>query len=543
MKLFTLGLRAVLFWLLAIILAPHAGSAQTWQWATGLASTGSGLYPSTDAFITGVKPDARTGGTVVTGEFSGTLTLGSTTLSSPDRFDVFVGRLNAAGQWTQAVQAGGSGTKRPTALAVDNAGNVVLTGGFRNYTAGTGSDTTASFGTLTLPATRNEDVFVAHLNAAGQWTQALRANGPPGNLMFIDTTGNMVLVDHSGFVGRMSPTGQRTQGALINGSFVEVTSAAVDGAGNVIVGGNFGSSQSPTVQFGSLTLTSTGSINGFVARLNPADQWVQAAQVSGPGGNRVSAVAVDAAGNVAVGGTCNMPGVDVMRFGTIALSSPQRFSAFAARLNAQGQWTQAAAGSGASIGYITAVAITATNDVVLTGLGGAMQFGNLSLPTPNIYLARLNPAGQWVQVQPSGGRANLMLPDGTGGLLMAGESMRGSSFGSLVLTINGSTSGGGPTSDGFVARLTGLAPTAARAVTPAEGFTLAPNPATAQVRLSWPEASATARPVQVLDGLGRAVRRLELPARATSAALDVQGLAPGLYLVRCGAATGRLVVE
>ncbi len=74
-------------------------------------------------------------------------------------------------------------------------------------------------------------------------------------------------------------------------------------------------------------------------------------------------------------------------------------------------------------------------------------------------------------------------------------------------------------------------------------FTLAPNPATAQVRLSWPEASAAPRPVLVLDGLGREVRRLLLPARATSAALDVAGLAPGFYVVHCGPAAARLVVE
>ncbi|MBO2008781.1 T9SS type A sorting domain-containing protein [Hymenobacter negativus] len=79
--------------------------------------------------------------------------------------------------------------------------------------------------------------------------------------------------------------------------------------------------------------------------------------------------------------------------------------------------------------------------------------------------------------------------------------------------------------------------------TPAEIFTLAPNPATARVRLAWPEASAAARPVQVLDGLGRQVRQLELPARATTATLETDGLAPGIYLVRCGAALGRLVVE
>jgi hypothetical protein len=52
-----------------------------------------------------------------------------------------------------------------------------------------------------------------------------------------------------------------------------------------------------------------------------------------------------------------------------------------------------------------------------------------------------------------------------------------------------------------------------------------------------------AREVVVLDALGRAVRRQVVPARAAAVTLSVAGLAPGLYLVRCGAATGRLVVE
>jgi hypothetical protein len=59
-----------------------------------------------------------------------------------------------------------------------------------------------------------------------------------------------------------------------------------------------------------------------------------------------------------------------------------------------------------------------------------------------------------------------------------------------------------------------------------------------------PEPTTTIKqPVLVLDALGREVRRQSLPARATTATLDLRGLAPGLYVVRCGAATGKLVVE
>ena len=58
-----------------------------------------------------------------------------------------------------------------------------------------------------------------------------------------------------------------------------------------------------------------------------------------------------------------------------------------------------------------------------------------------------------------------------------------------------------------------------------------------------PAPAETAAAAVLLDALGREVRRYAVPARATEALLDLGGLAPGLYLVRCGAAVGRLVVE
>lgn len=74
-------------------------------------------------------------------------------------------------------------------------------------------------------------------------------------------------------------------------------------------------------------------------------------------------------------------------------------------------------------------------------------------------------------------------------------------------------------------------------------LTLAPNPArtSATLTLASPQTGSTL--VQVVDALSREVRHLPLPARATTAVLDLAGLPPGLYLVRAGTATTRLVVE
>ncbi|WP_345237333.1 IPT/TIG domain-containing protein [Hymenobacter saemangeumensis] len=76
----------------------------------------------------------------------------------------------------------------------------------------------------------------------------------------------------------------------------------------------------------------------------------------------------------------------------------------------------------------------------------------------------------------------------------------------------------------------------------AAALALYPNPARTAVTLSLP-ATAQARPVLVLDALGRQVGASLLPSKATSTLLDLRELPAGIYTVRCGAATTKLVVE
>ena len=73
-------------------------------------------------------------------------------------------------------------------------------------------------------------------------------------------------------------------------------------------------------------------------------------------------------------------------------------------------------------------------------------------------------------------------------------------------------------------------------------LTLAPNPARTAATLTLPAAAQT-RTITVADALGRVVLKTTLPAQTATLTLDVAGLAPGVYTVRCAAATARLVVE
>ena len=96
----------------------------------------------------------------------------------------------------------------------------------------------------------------------------------------------------------------------------------------------------------------------------------------------------------------------------------------------------------------------------------------------------------------------------------------------------------------FVGRLSGLVSATRTAAAP-QPLAFIPNPAAAsrQVSLTGLVSANAPTAIVVADRLGRQVYRQLLPAHATTATLDLRGLAPGLYVVRCGAASGKLIVE
>jgi len=89
---------------------------------------------------------------------------------------------------------------------------------------------------------------------------------------------------------------------------------------------------------------------------------------------------------------------------------------------------------------------------------------------------------------------------------------------------------------------TPLATASALAARATGGLQVFPNPAsgTATVQLG---SGATTAPLLLLNALGQTVLRRPALAAGQAAQLPLTGLAPGLYMVRCGALRQRLVVE
>ena len=81
------------------------------------------------------------GSSIVTGEFGGTVTFGSTTLTSAGGYDVFVAKLDPSGNYEWATPAGGTGYEFGNSISVLADGSSIVTGRFEG---------TATFGSTTL---------------------------------------------------------------------------------------------------------------------------------------------------------------------------------------------------------------------------------------------------------------------------------------------------------------------------------------------------------------------------------------------------------
>lgn len=554
------------FYSLLIIwfLCPLLVRAQSWQSVFVVPTVGDG------STIQKVVADGA-GGYVVAGSYSGTITLGNFTLTSGADGDVFIGRLNAAGTWTQAVSAGGTGSKSVEALALDANGSAVIAGEFKN--------TTATFGTFTLANSsannvQDADIFLARLNAAGQWTQAVRAGGPNQdqvNGLALHANGTATLVgsftggtctfgtrtlngSFSGalFVARLNALGTWTQavGANSSGAPNYAYDVALDAGGNAVVCGfYFGGG---VITFGATSLSTSATATAFVARLSTTGTWTQAVQAINPRGfASASHVAVDADNNVVVAGNFRDASISL---GTYTLPyTPSSDNLFVARLSSAGVWTQAAQASGSGSTYPQGLSLSTDGSVWVTGQfrSPIANFGSLSITntstvpdpvsqvlTTDIFVARLNATGNWVYATKAGGLNSdyptSVLLNGSEVLVTGALGPGPVSFGTNTATATGTYT------TGFLAHIKDgvLSATLAKAAS----FSLAPNPTTAFAVLTLPSATAP-RLVQVLDALGREVRQQLIPAQTASVKIPVTGLLSGVYLVRCEGGTKRLVIE
>ena len=197
------------------------GSMATGGGMGGSMATGNHLWSkrfggTSFDFGTSVAVDSA-GNVLVTGEFNGTADFGGGGLTSAGNTDIFVAKYDAAGNHLWSKRFGGTNYDYGYSVAVDSAGKVLVTGYFSG---------TADFGGGGLTSAGQFDIFVAKYDAAANhlWSKRFgEAGSDAGN------------------------------------------SVAVDSGGNVLVTGSF----EDTVDFGGGGLTSAGFADIFVAKFSP----------------------------------------------------------------------------------------------------------------------------------------------------------------------------------------------------------------------------------------------------------------------------------
>ncbi|NBS69642.1 hypothetical protein EBT31_12120, partial [bacterium] len=319
------------------------------QW---VANAGSGI-----GNISGMAAD-NNGNLYMTGWFSGSITFGSTTLTSVGTSDVLVVKLNNSGAWVWAKRFGGTGDSKGGGIDTDAAGNVYVNGSFRSMTI----DSTV------LTSVGLDDLFVMKLDSTGSfiWVSKVGGTGneyiqPTGNNLAVDTAGNSYVVGDAGvdpvtvngttltgsggadlLIAKFDSSGAAIWGARAGSTLSDqMNGVVIDAQGNAFITGLIRG----TATFGSTTLTSYGARDGFIAKINSAGVWQWATSFGSAGNEYVYGVAVDQEGGPAIVGSFT----STFTIGATTLTTSGRDDGLVAKWNSSGafQWAKTAGGTGA----------------------------------------------------------------------------------------------------------------------------------------------------------------------------------------------------
>jgi hypothetical protein len=361
------------------------------EWAKAFGVTNAATIPAaTDG----------AGNVYVAGFFSGPMKISGTTLVGFGGKDIFVAKFAPKGDLLWADQFGDTGDDVAQAIAVDAAGDVVVTG---SITA------PVDFGGGAIGG----QTYVLKLDASGNhvWSTSCGGAQPAMSLgggtgIAIDNKGDVVVVGMFGgtancgdaphpsaggldiFIAKLSgPEGHAVwSGAFGDPADQQVSAVATDGGGNIfIVGPEKGS-----VNFGGMPLVGAGF---YVARFSPSGAHTWSRQWGPAKSAALLEIVADASGALAVAGAYASAGLDL---GSGAFPAPPQFGlgAFVAKFDGSGNqlWSKGFAPAVAS-----GVVLDASGGVAIVGQAtGSVDVGGGPLQNFQGFVARFDGVGGYV---------------------------------------------------------------------------------------------------------------------------------------------------
>ncbi len=551
MKLFTSSLAR-----LGLLLSCWLGSAGSsfaqapdWQWVESSSYT-------RDIFVYGPHQD-RSGNLYIAGSFRDSIRFGTTLLQGVGLRDGFVAKLRPGGgwQWAQRINCLHSGTT-VYVHAMSSAANG------NTYVGGTFADSVQIGDTVLVNPVRNTAFFLAKFDSLGQVSWAIAgqnySNGHSdvlaittdsaghvfvaGTFSWGLTLGATQLQSGSCFVARLSATGAYEWAAQTTGRGQCFTnSLVVDQTGNIYFSG-FILGQ---VQFGTTTYTVPigNTLNeAFIAKMNAAGTWQWAVRGYCGQANRrqsaISATRINRRGELYVVGLYQGATFGLGASPTIPnlSAATDSYDGFVARLDAGSGSIRWLHGFGSpSTDYGMALTLDSTGAPLIAGTFSqtcafdstlSVTAAGTSNPS-DVFIGSLSTAGTWQWIVPARSQAlsRFTGANPTGNLLFDN---RGEI--SLGLTGSGSTQFGslflppGPTNSQCVVVAHLAVPTTPTGVPTDKltNFRVWPNPAAGHFYLSGAQSAEA----ELLDGVGRPVRRVSLPQG--TGVVNVTGLPSGM---------------
>ena len=302
------------------------------------------------------------GNVYITGYFrSSTIEFGGGVLTNTNAGtdEIFLAKFDSDGKHLWSKSFGGSNHDDGASVAVDNSGNVYITGSFRSSTIDLGG------GALNNAGSGAMDIFLAKFDSNGNHIWSKRFG---------------VSVDDW------------------------AQSISVDSSGNLFIAGMFKGSN---LNFGGGSITNNGGLDFFLAKFdsNGNHQWSK-----GFGGNNDDysySVSADSSGNVYITGFFKSSTID---FGGGALNNAGGWDTYLAKFDSNGslQWSKRFGGNADDWGYYVSAA--SSGDVYITGWYSSsdINFGGNSLTNGggrDIFLARFGSNGNHIWSKSFGGNS------------------------------------------------------------------------------------------------------------------------------------------
>ena len=404
---------------------------QTTKWVKSAGGVGS------EKGIT-IGVDAQ-GFVYIGGYFNGTANFGPHVVNSAHATDkdIFVAKLDTNGNFLWATSAGGGIDDRLLGMHVDPAGIVYATGTFWG---------SATFGPHFLSAGPNggyDDSWLAKMDNNGNWLWVKTFGAPSitfeypvwigddhGYDVETDANDNIYITGWwsgptayfdsftltnpkwtsdtmcAGYVGKMDPSGNFLWVKMFDGvddlRGERDNRMAVDNAGNVFVTGGF----EKTGNYGPFTLTSNGSWDIFVTKLNTNGDFQWASRAGSNKGDRGNGIAVDSNGDVYVSGEYR----NKADFGPDSLKHKKRKDIFVAKMDANGNWLWSSRARSSSKDKANQMHVDANfNSFVCGEIGDTTKFGSIKLfnaDSANAFAGQLSASGKWLWAKQGGSISN-----------------------------------------------------------------------------------------------------------------------------------------